>query len=118
MSVKSKVVGVSPEEERESARRNGLKPVYLPKDSRFPYRFFRASDGGRNATSEEVTFQLDLLREGLERHGLTFAEPGDPDGFLVKWKDGNLQTEAVDEVAETVMEAIPGAEGLKAEAQV
>lgn len=20
------------------------------------------------------------------RHGLTFAEPGDPDGFLVKWK--------------------------------
>ncbi len=43
-------------------------------------------DGDREATPEEAAFYLELDKEHLERAGLTLAEPGDPDGFLVKWK--------------------------------
>jgi len=80
-------VGMSPEEEQAAHARNGLKPVFLPDDPRFPGRYFMSTQGGRNATPEEVEFHLGIERECLERHGLTFAEPGDQDGFLVKWKN-------------------------------
>ena len=52
-----------------------------PEDSHGMY-----PDGDRDATPEEAAFYLRLDLEHIERAGLTFAEPGDPDAFLVKWK--------------------------------
>ena len=84
----------SPDQERAVAVSIGLKPVRLPNDPRLPKTCFMTRDGDRDATAEEVEFHLELEREGLERHGLTFAEPGDPHGFLVKWKHKGQKTEA------------------------
>lgn len=79
-------VGLTPEQGQASAIRVDLKPLWLPDDPRHAYRFIMHSNGGREATPEEAALYLELDKERIERVGLTFAEPGDPDGFLVKWK--------------------------------
>lgn len=79
-------VGLTPEQGQASAIRAGLKPLWLPDDPRHAHRFIMYSNGGREATPEEAAFYLELDRERIERIGLTFAEPGDPDAFTVKWQ--------------------------------
>ena len=79
-------VGLSPEQERAAAVRAGLRPVWFPDDPRHSHLYVMMRDGDRAATTEEAEFYLMLDREHLERAGLTFAEPGDPDAFTVKWQ--------------------------------
>jgi hypothetical protein len=80
-------VGLTPEQERAAAVRAGRRPLWFPRhDPRHSHLYAMRSDGDREATPEEAAFYLGLDLEHLERAGLTFAEPGDPDGFLVKWK--------------------------------
>jgi len=45
---------------------------------------FAAED--REATPEEIAHKFEDQRRNLEKHGLVFAEPSDPEGFTVKWK--------------------------------
>ena len=80
-------VGMSPEQERAAVVRWGYRPVWFPRhDPRHSHLFTMSPGGDRDATPEETAFYLGLDLEHMERAGLTFAEPGDPDGFLVKWK--------------------------------
>ena len=78
-------VGLSPEQEWAAAIKGGQRPLWFPDDPRHSHLFAMRSDGDRDATAEEAAFYLNLDKEHIERAGLTFAEPGDPDGFLVKW---------------------------------
>ena len=78
-------VGLTPAQGQASAIRAGLKPLWLPNDPRHAHRFIMHSNGDRDATPEEAAFFLELDKARIERIGLSFAEPGDPDGFLVKW---------------------------------
>ena len=80
-------VGVAPEQERAATVRVGRRPVWFPRhDPRHSHLYFMARNGDRDATPEEAAEWLQIDREHLERYGLTFAEPGDPDAFTVKWK--------------------------------
>ena len=80
-------VGLTPEQERAAAVRAGRRPVWFPRhDPRHSHLCVMMLGGDREATAEEADFYLILDREHLERHGLTFAEPGDPDAFMVKWQ--------------------------------
>lgn len=80
-------VGLTPEQERAAAVQAGRRPLCFPRhDPRHSHLYAMRYDGDREATPEEAAFYLGLDLEHLERAGLTFAEPGDPDGFLVKWK--------------------------------
>lgn len=80
-------VGMSPEEEWAAVLRRGNRPVWFPRhDPRHSHLYVMYRDGDRDATPEEAAFYLGLDLEHMGRTGLTFAEPGDPDGFLVKWK--------------------------------
>jgi|GEM_PF-6076685 len=78
-------VGLTPEQERAAAVRAGRRPIWFPDDPRHSHLFALHHDGNRDATPEEAAFYLGLDEERLDRTGLTFAEPGDPDGFMVKW---------------------------------
>jgi len=91
-------IGTTPERERAALIRIGMRPVWYPDDPRHSGFYFMCRGGGREATPEEATYFLKLDKERLERAGLTFAEPGDPDGFAVKWKGragGRERAEAV-----------------------
>ena len=79
-------IGTTPEQEWEAIVRAGLRPVWYPNDPRHSHLYFMSSSGEREATPEHAASALKWAEEGIERAGLTFAEPGDPDGFLVKWK--------------------------------
>jgi len=80
-------VGMSPEEEWAAVLQRGCRPAWFPRhDPRHSHLFVMYPDGDRDATPEEAAFYLRLDLEHIERAGLTFAEPGDPDAFLVKWK--------------------------------
>ncbi len=79
-------VGLTPEQERAAVLRMGLRPVWFPDDPRHSHLCFMMRNGDRDATPEEAAEWLQIDREHLERYGLTFAEPGDPDAFTVKWK--------------------------------
>ncbi|WP_428558897.1 MAG: hypothetical protein ACP59X_12885 [Solidesulfovibrio sp. DCME] len=79
-------VGLTPEQERAAALQWRGLPLWFPNDPRHSRLYAMCRDGDREATPEEAAFYLELDKEHLERAGLTLAEPGDPDGFLVKWK--------------------------------
>ena len=79
-------VGLTPEQERAAAVRAGLRPVWFPDDPRHSHLCVMHFNGDRDATPEEAAEWLQIDREHLERYGLIFAEPGDPDAFTVKWK--------------------------------
>lgn len=92
-------VGLTPERERAAAVCAGLKPLWLPDDPRHSHLSVMHFNGDRDATPEEAADYLELDKAHVERAGLTFAEPGDPDGFLVKWK-GREQERVVPAVRE------------------
>jgi hypothetical protein len=88
-------VGTTPERERAAAVRAGLRPLRLPDDPRHSHLFVMHFDGDRDATPEEAADYLRMNLEHLERYGLTFAEPGDPDAFTVKWKWRDQERERI-----------------------
>lgn len=88
-------VGLTPEQELAAAIRWGHRPLWFPDDPRHSHLYVMHFNGDRAATTEEAEFYLMLDREHLERHGLTFAEPGDPDAFTVKWQGRTRDRERI-----------------------
>lgn len=101
-------VGLTPEQERAAAVQAGLRPVWFPDNPQHSHLFVLMRDGDREATAEEAEFYLMLDREHLERHGLTFAEPGDPDAFTVKWQGRARDRERIEAEREAQQEVAHG----------
>ncbi|MEL7641689.1 MAG: hypothetical protein AAGU21_18800 [Solidesulfovibrio sp.] len=88
-------VGLTPEQERAAAVRVGLRPLWLTNDPRHSHLYVMHFNGDRDATPEEAADWLQIDLERMERAGLTLAEPGDPDGFLAKWKGRARERERI-----------------------
>lgn len=83
-------MGMTLGQEAATALQMGMRPAWYPDDPRHPCPFFWSKGETKEATPEEAADALERVKGSLERHGLTFAEPGDPDGFMVKWKSKAL----------------------------
>ncbi|MFU2210801.1 hypothetical protein [Solidesulfovibrio sp. C21] len=78
------------ESEEDSYRRmlRNFHVVFYPRDPRLRIRVeLTAGKEDREATPEEMASRLERQRLDLDKHGLVYAEPGDPDAFCVKWKE-------------------------------
>lgn len=78
------------ESEEDSYRRmlRNSHVIFYPRDPRLRIRVeLTAGEADREATPEETASRLERQRLNLDKHGLVYAEPGDPDAFCVKWKE-------------------------------
>lgn len=78
------------ESEEDSYRRllRNFHVVFYPREPRLRCRVeLSAGKEDRGATPEEMASRLEQQRLDLNKLGLVYAEPGDPDAFCVKWKE-------------------------------
>lgn len=92
-------IGTTLEHEAVAAIEAGFRPVWYPDDPRHPCPLFWSKGEEREATPEEAAGYLEQVNVLLARSGLTFAEVGDPDGFMVKWKPKDMDIECIEDDA-------------------